>query len=55
MQNSYRNRHLVLIDRDVYVYKYEKHKFYKPFLSLKPKHIYIGKPNVCEMRVSWGC
>ena len=52
MQYNYRNRFLVIldvIDADVYVYIYEKYKFYKLFLYLKPKHIFIGKSKVCEM------
>ena len=48
-QYIYRNRYLVIIDGDVYVYKNEKCKFDKPFLFLKPKHIFIGKSKVCEM------
>ena len=33
----------------VYVYKYDKYKFEPPFLSFKPKHIFIGKSKVCDM------
>ena len=49
MQHNYRNRYLVVIDGDVYVYKYENCKFDKPFLSFKPKHVSIGKEKVCDM------
>ena len=49
MQHNYRNRYLVVIDGDVYVYKYEIYKFEKPFVSFKPKHIFLGKSKVCEM------
>ena len=49
MQYNYRNRYLVVIDGDVYVYKYDKYKFDPPFLSYKPKHVFIGKSKVCEM------
>ena len=49
IQNNYRSRYLVVIDGDVYVYKYEKRKFDKPFLSFKPKHIFIGESKVCPM------
>ena len=49
MQNKYRNRYLVVIDGDVFVYKYEKYKFDKPFLSFKPKHIFIGRSKVCDL------
>ena len=49
MQHNYRNRYLVIIDGDVYVYKYEKYKFDPPFISSKTKHIFIGKSKVCEM------
>ena len=49
MQHNYRNRYLVVIDGDVYVYKYKKYKFDKPFLPFKPKHIFIGKSKVCDM------
>ena len=45
----YRNRYLVIIDGDVYVYKDEKYKFDPPILSFKPKHIFIGKSKVCKM------
>ena len=33
----------------MYVYKYDKYKFDKPFLSFKPKHVFIGKAKVCQM------
>ena len=49
MQHNYRKKILVLTDGDVYVYKYKNCKFDKPFLSFKPKHIFIGKTKVCEM------
>ena len=49
MQHNYRNRDLVVIDGDVYVYKYDRYKFDPPILSFEPKHIFIGKPKVCEM------
>ena len=48
-QYNHRNRYLVIIDGDVYVYKNEKYKFDAPFLSFKTKHIFIGKSKVCEM------
>ena len=46
IQYNYRPKYLVIIDGDVYVYKYEKCKFDEPFLSFKPKHIFIGKSKV---------
>ena len=49
MQYNYRNKYLVVVDADVYVYKYENCKFDKPFLSFKPKHVFIGKSKVCDM------
>ena len=49
MQHIYRNKYLVIIDDAVYVYKYDKCKFDQPFLSFKPKHIFIGKSKVCPM------
>ena len=49
MQYNYRNRYLVAIDGDVYVYKYEKYEFDSPFLSFKSKHIFIGRSKVCDM------
>ena len=49
MQYNYRSKYLVITDGDVYVYKYEKCKFDQPFLSFKPKNIFIGKSKVCEM------
>ena len=54
MQNKYRNNFLVVIDGDVYVYKHERCKFDQPFLSLKPKHIFIGKSKVCDMTEFYG-
>ena len=49
MQYNYGNRYLVVIDGDVYVYKYNRYKFDSPFLCFKPKHVFIGKSKVCEM------
>ena len=49
MQHNYRSKYLVVVDSDVYVYKYEKFNFDKPFRSSKPKHLFIGKSNVCDM------
>ena len=49
MQHNYRKNYLVVLDDDVYVYKYEKCKFDQPFLSFTPKHIFIGKSKVCPM------
>ena len=43
IQHDYTSRYLVVIDGDVYVYKYEKGEFDQP------KHIFIGKPKVFEM------
>ena len=47
MQHYYRSKYLVAVDGDVDVYVYEKYKFDRPFLSFKPKHIFIGKSKVC--------
>ena len=49
MQFIYRNKYLVVKDSDVYLYKFEKSKFDKPFISFKPKDICIGKSKTCEM------
>ena len=49
IQHNYQSKYLVIIDGDVYVYKYENCKFDQPFLSFKPKHIFIGKSKVCAM------
>ena len=49
MQYKNRIRYLVLIDGDVYVYKYEKCNFDKPFLSFKPKQFFNGKSKVFEI------
>ena len=49
IQYNYRNRYLVVVDGDVYVYKYENYKFDKPFLSFIPKHNFIGKSKDCDM------
>ena len=40
-QFNYRSRFLVVIDGDVYVYKYETYKFDQPFLSFQPKNIFF--------------
>ena len=47
MHIKYRSEYLVVVDGDVYVYKNENYKFDKPFLSFKPKHIFIGSSKVC--------
>ena len=49
MHHNCRNRYLVVVDGDVYVFKYEKHKFDKPFLSFKPTHTFVGRSKVCDM------
>ena len=49
MHYNYQSKYLVIIDGDVYVYKYEKCKFDQPFLSFQPKHIFIGKSKICPM------
>ena len=49
IQYNYRSKYLVVIDGDVYVYKYEKCKFDQPFLSFQPKHVFIGKSKFCPM------
>ena len=49
MQYNYRSKYLVILDGDAYVYKNEKCNFDQPFLSFKPKHIFIGKSKVCEL------
>ena len=54
MQYNYRNRYSVIIDDDVYVYKYEIYKSGKPFHSFKPKPIFIDKSKLCEMTVFSG-
>ena len=46
IQYNYQSEYLVIIDGNVYVYKYEKCKFDQPFLSFKPKHIFFGKSKV---------
>ena len=45
IQQNYCSRYLVVKNGDVY----EKCKFDHSFLSFQPKHISIGKPNVCEI------
>ena len=47
VQYNYQNKYLVVIDGGVYVCKYENCKFDKPFLSFKPKNVFIGKSKVC--------
>ena len=43
MIHNYRSRDLVVIDGDVYVYKYEKCEFDQTFISFQAKYIFIGK------------
>ena len=47
IQYNYQSKYLVIIDGNVYAYKYEKCKFDQPFLSFQPKHIFIGKSKIC--------
>ena len=49
MQYNYRNKHSVIIDVDMYVYRYEKCKFDQPFLSFQAKNIFIGRSIFCPM------
>ena len=49
IQYNYRSNYLVVIDGDVYVYKYEKYNFDQPIHSFQPKHNFIGKSEVCPM------
>ena len=49
MQYKYRNKYLVVVDSNVNVYNYDRCKFDQQFLSIKPKHIFIGKSKVCPM------
>ena len=49
VQYKYRCTYLVVIDGDVYVYKYEICKFHQPFISFQPKLIFIGNSKVCAM------
>ena len=49
MHYNCQSKILVIIDGDVYVYKYEKCKFDQPFLSFQPKNIFIGKSKICPM------
>ena len=49
IQYNYQFKYLVVINGDVYVYKYEKCKFDQPFIFFQPKHIFIGKSKVCSM------
>ena len=54
IQHKYRSRYLVVLDGDVYVYKYGKCKSDQPFLSFQAKSIFIGKSKVCELTdFSW--
>ena len=48
LQYKYRNKYLVVIDGNVYVYKYERCKFDQPFLSFQAKNVFIGEPYVYE-------
>ena len=50
MQHNYDHKYLVIIiDTNVYVYKYENYKFDPPFLSFQAKNFFIGKSKVCEI------
>ena len=49
IQYNYQSKNLDIIDGSVYVYKYKKCIFDQPFLSFKPKHIFIGKSKVCPI------
>ena len=49
IQYNYQCKYLVILDGKVYVYKYENCNFDQPFLSFKPKYIFIGKSKVCPM------
>ena len=49
MYYNCQSKYLVIIDGDVYVYKYEKCKFDQPFLSFQPNYIFIGKSKICPM------
>ena len=42
MQDIYRNKYLVVIDDNVYVYKYDKCKFDPPFLSFQAKFFLVN-------------
>ena len=46
IQYHYRSRYLVVIDGDVYVYKYEKCIFDQPFFSFQAKYIFVRKRKV---------
>ena len=41
MQNNYRNRYVVVMEGDVYVYKQENCKFDQPSSFFKQKHVFI--------------
>ena len=49
MQHNCWNRYLVVIDGVVYVYKYEKCKFDRPFLCFQAKITFVGESKVCEI------
>ena len=49
IQYNYQSKYLVTRVGNMFVYKYEKGKFDQPFLSVKPKRIFIGKSKVCPM------
>ena len=49
MQDNYRNRYLIVIGGDMYVYNHDTYKFDPPFFFFKPKHVFFGKSKDCEM------
>ena len=49
MQHNYRSKYLVVVDGDVFVYKYENCKSDQTVRSFQAKNVFIGKLKVCEM------
>ena len=49
IQYNYRSIYLVVLDGDVYVYRYEKCKFDQPLLSFQAKYNFIGKQKFCGL------
>ena len=49
MQHIYRINYLVVIDGNMYVYKYERFKFDQPFPSFPTKNVFNSRSKICEM------
>ena len=49
IQNSYQNKHLVVVNGDVYVYRYENVNLLNQFYLFKQKMLLLVKKKVCTI------